>query len=147
MEYTPNQISSTITIMFDGKWWMALFERRDITGYSVAKATISLGEPQGYQIENFLRKLDRSKLQFTAPTDEPILTRQVVVEKKQKFEKTHIAEVPLKNIHGTAKMLLQDLKHQNKIERKQKESAEQKQLEQYKFEVKQDKKLNKQKGR
>jgi hypothetical protein len=69
-----------------------LFERRDQAGYSVAKATISVGEPQGYQVEKFLNGLDRDKLQFTAPGDEPTTTKTVVIEKKQKFEKTATRE-------------------------------------------------------
>ena len=123
MDYNANQISMTISILWDGKYWMALFEKRESEGYSVAKATISVGEPQGYQIEKFLRNLDRSKLQFTPFGSEPTTTKLVVVEKKQKFEKTHIVEVQLKNIHGDAKNMLHKQKNLNRIERKETENA------------------------
>ena len=123
MDYNANQISMTISIIWDGKYWMALFEKRESEGYSVAKATISIGEPQGYQIEKFLRNLDRSKLQFTPFGSEPTTTKLVVVEKKQKFEKTHIVEVRLKNIHGDAKNMLHKQKNLNRIERKETENA------------------------
>ena len=123
MDYNANQISMTISIIWDGKYWMALFEKRESEGYSVAKATISVGEPQGYQIEKFLRNLDRSKLQFTPFGSEPTTTKLVVVEKKQKFEKTHIVEVQLKNIHGDAKNMLHKQKNLNRIERKETENA------------------------
>jgi Protein of unknown function (DUF2992) len=147
MEYKINQISMTITVMWDGKFWMALFERRDIEGYSVAKATISVGEPQGYQVEKFLNNLDRDKLQFTTPTDQAKITKEVVIEKKQKFEKTHTIEVQLKNIHGQAKTMLQQQKNQNKIIRKEKEFAIKREENQYKQEVKLAKKIEKHKGR
>jgi hypothetical protein len=137
----------TITVMWDGKFWMALFERRDIEGYSVAKATISVGEPQGYQVEKFLNNLDRDKLQFTTPTDQAKITKEVVIEKKQKFEKTHTIEVQLKNIHGQAKTMLQQQKNQNKIIRKEKEFAIKREENQYKQEVKLAKKIEKHKGR
>jgi Protein of unknown function (DUF2992) len=147
MPYTSNQISMTITIMWDGKYWMALFERRDIDGYSVAKATISVGEPQGYQIEKFLNSLDRNKLQFTLPTEQDSVTKSVVIEKKQKFEKTHTVEVQLKNIHGQAKIMLLKQKNENKLERRTKEFAEQRAQYQYKQDLKLAKKIEKHKGR
>lgn len=147
MVFGPQQISSTITVMWDGKYWMALFERRDQAGYSVAKATISVGEPQGYQVEKFLNGLDRDKLQFTAPGDEPTTTKTVVIEKKQKFEKTHTIEIMLKNPFGDAKTLLQKQKNNNKIVRKEKENEIKREQNQYKQEVKLAKKIEKHKGR
>jgi Protein of unknown function (DUF2992) len=145
--FNSNQISSTITVMWDGKYWMALFERRDNLGYSVAKATISIGEPQGYQIEKFLNGLDRGKLQFTAPGDEPTTTKTVIVEKKQKFEKTHSIEVTLKNPFGDAKILLNKQKNENKIVRREKENTIKREENKYKQDVKLAKKIEKQKGR
>lgn len=147
MKYQTNQISMTITVMWDGKYWMALFERRDVDGYSVAKATISVGEPQGYQVEKFLNSLDRNKLQFTTPTEQAKITKEVVIEKKQKFEKTHTIEVQLKNIHGQAKTMLQKQKNVNKQERRAKGLQEQREQNQYKQEVKLAKKIEKHKGR
>ena len=147
MDYKPNQISMTITVMWDGKFWMALFERRDIDGYSVAKATISVGEPQADKIEKFINNLDRSKLQFTVPTDQTKITKEIVIEKKQKFEKTHTIEVQLKNIHGQAKTMLQQQKNQNKIVREEKEFAVRREENQYKQEIKIAKKIEKHKGR
>jgi Protein of unknown function (DUF2992) len=144
---TPYQISSTITIMWDGKYWMALFERRDALGYSVAKATISVGEPQGYQVEKFLNSLDRAKLQFTLPGEEPTTTKTIIIEKKQKFEKTHSIEVALKNPFGDAKTLLQKQKNENKTVRREKENIIKRDQNQYKQEVKLAKKVEKHKGR
>jgi Protein of unknown function (DUF2992) len=145
--FNTNQISSTITVMWDCKYWMALFERRDSEGYSVAKATISVGEPQGYQVEKFLNGLDRDKLQFTMPTDEPTTTKTVIVEKKQKFEKTHSIEVTLKNPFGDAKTLLNKQKNDNKLLRREKDNALKREENQYKQEVKLAKKIEKHRGR
>jgi hypothetical protein len=147
MEYEANQISMTITVMWDGKYWMALFERRDIDGYAVAKATISVGEPQGYQVEKFLNNLDRNKLQFTIPGLEPTTTKMVVVEKKQKFEKTHTVEVQLKNIHGDAKTLLNKQKNLNREVRTERENAESREQERIKQQVLLEKKIQKHRGR
>jgi Protein of unknown function (DUF2992) len=147
MHFGPNQISMIVNIIWDGKYWMALFERRDRAGYSVAKATISVGEPQGYQVEKFLNNLDRNKLQFTVPGDEPVTTKTIIVEKKQKFEKTHTIEVELKNPFGEAKNLLQKLKNDNKIIRKQNENEIKREQNKYKQEVKLTKKSEKHKGR
>lgn len=145
--FNSNQISSTITVMWDGKYWMALFERRDDQGYSVAKATISVGEPQGYQVEKFLNSLDRDKLQFTVPGDEPTTTKIVIVEKKQKFEKTHAIEVTLKNPFGDAKNLLQKQRNDNKAIRREKENTIKREENQYKQDVKLAKKIEKHRGR
>jgi hypothetical protein len=147
MDYKPNQISITVNILFDGKYWMALFEKRDIDGYSVAKATISVGEPQGYQIEKFLNSLDRKKLQFTPPGPEPTTTKLVVVEKKQKFEKTHTVEVQLKNIHGDAKTLLHKQKATNKIAKNKIEQAENREQNAIKQKILLEKKIQKHRGR
>ncbi len=147
MEYKANQVSITVSILWDGKYWMALFEKRESEGYAVAKATISVGEPQGYQIEKFLRDLDRSKLQFTPFGPEPTTTKLVVIEKKQKFEKTHVVEVQLKNIHGDAKSMLHKQKNLNRIERKEIENT----IVKENFEKKQktilEKKIQKHRGR
>jgi Protein of unknown function (DUF2992) len=147
MIYGVNQVSISVTILWDGKYWMALFERRDEFGYSVAKATISIGEPQGYQVEKFLKNLDRSKLQFTPPGDEPTTTKTVKIEKQQKFEKAHTIEVTLKNPFGDAKNLLHKQKQSNKTDRKTKESEIKKEQEKYKQEVKLSKKIEKHRGR
>lgn len=147
MVYKANQVSMTVTVMWDGKYWMTLFEKRDSDGYAVAKATISIGEPQGYQIEKFLNTLDRSKLQFTVPGSEPTTTKLVVIEKKQKFEKTHIVEVQLKNIHGDAKTLLNKQKNLNKIVRKEKENAENREENAIKQQILLEKKIQKHRGR
>jgi Protein of unknown function (DUF2992) len=139
--------SISITIMWDGNYWMALFERRDQFGYSAAKATISKGEPQGFQIEQFLNSLDRKKLQFTEPGQEPITTKVVLVEKKLKYEKDRLVEVALKNPFGGVKTLLQKQKNTNKIIRKAKESVIKKEEKLIKDEKLLSKKIEKRKGR
>jgi hypothetical protein len=141
------KISTIVTIMWDGRYWMALFERRDELGYSVAKATISVNEPQAYQIEKFLNGLKRSRLQFTVPGEEPVTTQIIKVEKKLKFEKSKTIEVLLKNPFGDAKTLLQKQKNSNKLIRKEKENILKREEEDYKREVKTTKKIAKHKGR
>ena len=147
MQYNNNQVSITVSIIWDGKYWTALFEKRELAGYCVAKATISVNEPQGYQIEKFLNNLDRSKLQFTPFGAEPITTKLVLVEKKQKFEKAHLEEVQLKNIHGDAKSLLYKQKNQNRINRKENENAIAKQNNDIKQAIIAEKQIQKRKGR
>jgi hypothetical protein len=147
MVYKSNQISIHTTVLWDGKYWMALFERRDLGGYSVAKATISIKEPDQYQISKFLVNLDRYKLQFTEPGQEPVTTRLVVVEKKLKYETKHLEEVQLKNIHGDAKNLLHKQKLHNRILRKEKENAQNKDQKDIKNSNLFEKKIQKHKGR
>ncbi len=103
---------------------MALFERITAEGYSVAKATINPGEPSGLQVEIFLRNLKYYKLRYTEPGDLPTITKEVVVEKKFKYEKKHIEVVQIKNIHGQAKMLSQEQKSENQKLRREKEAKE-----------------------
>ena len=147
MQLKSNQVSITVSILWDGKYWMALFEKREPEGYSVAKATISVGEPQSYQIEKFLRDLNRYKLQYTPFGPEPTTTKLVVVEKKQKFEKTHVVEVQLKNIHGDAKNMLHKQKNLNRIERKESENLKTKNELQIKQKTILEKKIQKHRGR
>ena len=141
------QISSTITVMWDGKYWMALFERRDNQGYSVAKATISEKEPNEYCVEEFLNRLDRGNLQFTLPGDEPITTKTIIVERKQKFEKTHSVEVKLKNPYRDAKTKLYNQKIENKIARREKDKAIKREQNKQKQDTKLAKKIEKHRGR
>ena len=147
MGLKSNQISITLTILWDGKYWMALFEKRESGGYAVAKATISVGEPQGYQIEKFLNNLDRTKLQFTPFGPEPTTTKLVVVEKKQKFEKTHVVEVQLKNMHGDAKNMLHIQKNLNRIERREGDNAKEREEQEKKQKTILEKKIQKHRGR
>lgn len=144
---STNQVSMTVSILWDGKYWMALFEKRESEGYSVAKATISVGEPQSYQIEKFLRNLNRSKLQFTPWGSEPTTTKLVVIEKKQKFEKTHTVEVQLKNPHGDAKSLLHKQKNLNRIERKENQNSKEREELEKKQRTLEQKKIQKHRGR
>ena len=139
--------SITLSIIKDGDYWTALFERIDELGYSVSKATISQNEPSNEKVEKFLTNLNRHKLQFTEPGDLPVKTQVVKVEKKLKYNKEKTLEIPLKNAYGTAKELLHKQKAQNNIIKRQKEAEEERKLEDYKRELKQEKRIQKQKGK
>jgi Protein of unknown function (DUF2992) len=132
-----------LSIIKDGDYWTALFERIDASGYSVAKATISQGEPSNEKVEIFLKNLKRNRLQFTDPIDRPVTTQKVFVEKKLKYEKDRIVEVELKNIYGTAKSVLHKQKAENNAVKKEKENAENRKLEDYKMKVKEEKRKGK----
>jgi hypothetical protein len=129
--------SITISIILDGEYWTALFERREEDGYSVAKATISVKEPNNHDVYMFLKKLNRNRLQFTIPIEEAKTTKIVKVEKRQKFEQKFL-EIPLKNQFGQAKTILQKQKQTNKSIKKQQE---------HKNKVLTDKRIQKKKGK
>ena len=139
--------SITLSIIKDGDYWSALFERIDENGYSVAKATISQNEPSNEKVEKFMKILNRSRLKFTEPTDKPVTTKLVFVEKKLKYEKDRMVEVPLKNAYGNAKTLLHQQKAENNILKRQKEQEDKRKEEEYKFSLKQEKLKQKQKGK
>jgi hypothetical protein len=137
----------TLSIIKDGEYWSAIFERIDEFGYSVAKATISPNEPSNEKVEKFLLNLNRHRLRFTEPGEIPVKTQKVFVEKKLKYEKNKVIEVPLKNAYGVAKTLLHNQKAENNILKREKENEENRKQEEYKRELKEEKRKEKQKGR
>lgn len=140
-------VSITVSIIKDGDYWTVLFERIDELGYSVAKATISKSEPSNEKIEKFLKGLNRYKLQFTEPGCIPVKTQKVFVEKRLKYEKDKVIEVPLVNAYGTAKILLHNQKAENNAVKRGVENQKTKELEEYKRRVKEEKRKEKQKGK
>jgi hypothetical protein len=137
----------TLSIIKDGEYWSAIFERIDELGYSVAKATISPNEPSNERVEKFLKSLNRYKLQFTEPGEIPVKTQKVFVEKKLKYQKEKMIEVPLKNAYGAAKTLLHNQKAQNNILKREKENEDKRKEEEYKRELKEEKAKQKHKGK
>ena len=142
-----SKVTTTLTVVLDGEYWSALFECIDESGYSVAKATISRNEPSIDKIENFLKNLNRFRLQYVTSKNIPVTTKEVVVEKKFKYEKKRVEVVPLKNVLGQAKVMLQNKKYENQELRRQKEREENREKEEYKRMLKDKKRKEKQSGK
>jgi hypothetical protein len=142
-----NQTSSTITVMYDGKFWIALFERSDIEGYSVAKLIIGSSEPGQGEIDEFLKNLKPEDLQFTKPsqvTEKPI---KLSWKKQQKIAKKNIDTTKMKYVYTKADALLKTQRDENKIERKIVNKVKKTELEEYKMQILKSKKIDKHKGR
>jgi len=138
---------STTTILFDEPFWIALFERIENGKYSVAKVIIGTSEPEGVEIAYFFENLNYDKLEFTKPINEDKIKKQKISFKKQKkIVKKATTKSQVKYVFSKAQTLLKEQFELNKKERKQETKAEIEEDVRRKFELKQLKRKEKQRG-
>lgn len=131
-----------LTVLFDGTFWIGVFERISSNKLAVAKVTFG-SEPKDIEIYNYLL-YKYQYLKFSNPT--------VIYLKKQKeIKPKRMKRIVKKQINtsiGTKSMqALKKEQEQNKIERKIISKEKKEEITQMKFEMKQNKKRQKHKGR
>jgi hypothetical protein len=138
-----NKVTDTLQVYFEVPFWIGIFERIDDGKLTVCKVTFG-AEPKDYEVLVFIHK-NYYNLKFSPTVDTKIQVKGRINPKRlQRSVKKQIQNVGL----GTkSQQALQLLHEQNKLERKCK-SREQKELEkQIHFDLKQQKRKEKHKGR
>jgi hypothetical protein len=136
-----------ITILFDAPFWVALFERTEKGEYSVARVVISTSEPASVEIADFLDNLDFDKLQYTKPiATEKIRKEKISSKKQQKLTKKASTDGAVKYVYSKAQMLLKEQFEANKKKKKIVTKQQKEEIEQRKFDIRQQNKKEKDMG-
>ena len=135
-------MEGTLTIFFDEPFWVGIFERCDNGRLSVCKVTFG-AEPKEQEIYSFILR-HFTELQFSQEVD--ILQRKTADNPKRR-QRNARKQMERSGVGTKSQMALQMQLEQNKQERKVK-SREQKLADKRRiFEIKQQKKREKHRGR
>jgi hypothetical protein len=139
------QNSIKLTILFQEKFWVGIFERQDEQGYAVARAIFG-PEPTDPEVSIFLLR-DYTNLRFTTPDkeDKPAV-REYKNPKRQLREVRQIQKKQPAATVSKAQDALRIELEKNKITRKKVSGAQRRLEEQKQFEIKQEKKKEKLRG-
>jgi len=137
-----DKVIRKLTVYFDEPFWVGVFERIEDGKLSVAKVTFG-AEPRGYEIYEFIIKHYYS-LRFSPTVESAVKENRINVKRMQRDVKKQLRDTGIGTKSQQALKLQQE---QCKQERKVK-SHEQKLVEaQRMFELKQQKKKEKHRGR
>lgn len=134
-----------LTVFFEGMFWVGVFEKTTETNYEVSRVIFG-AEPKDYEIFYFINK-NIYKINFknslstnvsNNPQDKKINSKRLQRELKKESEN--------KGIGTKAQQALQLQYEENKLQRKKLSKEKKEAVEKRKFQLKQEKKLKKQKG-
>jgi len=131
-----------LSVFFDEPFWVGVFERIEDGKLSVAKVTFG-AEPKGYEVYDFVLK-HYYNLQFSPAVEVAVAEKHINPKRMQREIKKQMSNTGI----GTKSQQALKLQHeQYKTERKKK-NREQKQAEEQRlFELRQQKKKEKHRGR
>ena len=137
-----DKVVGKLTVYFENPFWVGIFERIDGGKLSVAKVTFG-AEPKDYEIQEFVSK-NYYNLKFSPSVD--VTVKQDVVNPKRRQREARKQSQVL-GIGTKSQQALQLQREENKLERKvisqeMKEAEKQRQ-----FELKQQKRKKKHRGR
>lgn len=130
-----------LTVMFEKQWWVGIFEKIDITGYSVAREVFG-SEPTDPEVYQFVIK-NIDGLKFSRPTEEnyeikKINPKRMLREAKKEQSKLSV----MTKAYDVLRIEMEKNKKQKKVV-----SAREKELQkQIKYELKQSKRKEKHRG-
>lgn len=142
MRKEKNKVVGKLTVYFEDPFWVGIFERIDGGKLSVAKVTFG-AEPKDYEIQEFVSK-NYYNLNFSPSVD--VTVRPDVMNPKRRQREAR-KQSQLSGIGTKSQQALQVQREENKLERKiisreMKEAEKQRQ-----FELKQQKRKEKHRGR
>ena len=137
-----DKVVGKLTVYFEDPFWVGIFERIDGGKLSVAKVTFG-AEPKDYEIQEFISK-NYYNLKFS-PSVEVTVKRDVVNPKRRLRETRKQSQIS--GIGTKSQQALQLQREENKLERKviSREIKEAEKMRQ--FELKQQKRKEKHRGR
>ena len=125
---------STLTVFFENPFWVGVYERVDGDRYEVCKITFG-SDPKDYEVWDFLLK-NWSKLKFSPPI------------KAERVEEREIHSKLQEPGIGTKAQQALKLQHeQNKLERKTRSREQREAEKERQYELRQQKKRDKHRGR
>jgi hypothetical protein len=134
---------SSLTILFESPFWIGLYERIDDGKYEVCKITFGV-EPKDYEVYDFLLH-NWEKLKFSPPVRAGKVEERRTNPKRMQREIS--SQLQDRGIGTKAQQALKLQHEQGKIERKVR-SREQKETEkEWQYELRQEKKKAKHRGR
>lgn len=142
------KLENTVSILFIPPFWVALFEQVTNAQYSVARLVIGPSEPTPKELYVFLLQLDRKLLQYTTPeqsTGSP--KKSVNFKRMQRQIKKATTDCQHKYTYSKAHEALKIQQEQKKQEKKSNAKRKREYNKERKFELKQQKKKMKLKGK
>ena len=137
-----DKVTVKLTVFFEDPLWVGIFERNEGDKLSAAKVTFG-AEPRIYDVYEFMLE-HYYDLQFSAPVKAAIREEKKNPKRKQKDARKIVQE---KGVGTKSQQALKQQHAQNKQERKVKNREEKAAKEQRLFELKQQKKKEKHRGR
>ena len=134
--------TGSLTVMFDGSFWIGLFEIIDQNGLRACKVTFG-AEPTEKEVMEFIDK-NWHRLQFSQAVDVAPTTEIRKNPKRQLREAKK--QMQSQGIGTKSQLALKLQQEQNKMERKQRSKAEREAEKQRQFDLRQAKKKEKHKG-
>ena len=136
-------LKSSLTIMFEARFWIGLYERYDDGKYEVCKITFG-AEPKDYEIYDFLLK-NWKKLKFSPPIKSEIMEEKKINPKRLQREINN--QLQDRGIGTKAQQALKLQHEQNKLERKTKSREQREAEKERQYALRQEKKKSKHRGR
>jgi hypothetical protein len=137
-----------VTVMFDPPFWMVLFESIEKGKYSVAREVIGTSEPTSAEIMLFFDRLDFKKIRYTMPIEgEEAQSNKISFKKMQKKVKKATEQSNYKYTYNKAHEELKKQQEQHKQEKKIVSKEKRDEEKERKFELNQQKKKQKLRGK
>ena len=133
----------SLTILFEDPFWIGLYERFDEDKYEVCKITFG-AEPKDYEVYEFLLK-NWGKLQFSPPIKTELAEERKINPKRMQREIHSKLQEP--GIGTKAQQALKLQHEQNKLERKTISREQREEEKERQYELRQQKKRDKHRGR
>nr|WP_100065306.1 YjdF family protein [Miniphocaeibacter massiliensis] len=135
-------MNSKLTVYFENPFWVGVFERREEGKLSVAKVTFG-SEPKDYEVYEFILKY-YDNLQFSSSIEDVVTEKKKNPKRMQRYVKKQLKDTGV----GTKSQQALQLQHEQNKKIRKKKSKEEKLAESKRiFELKQQKKKEKHKGR
>ncbi|SDA30904.1 Protein of unknown function [Ruminococcus sp. YE71] len=135
-------MEGTLTVYFDEPFWVGIFERCDNGRLSVCKVTFG-AEPKEQEIYEFVHK-HFTELRFSQEVD---IKQRKTADNPKRRQRNARKQMERSGVGTKSQMALQMQLEQNKLERKVKTREQKLADKQRMFEIKQQKKREKHKGR
>lgn len=136
-------VQSSLTIMFEAPFWIGLYERFDDGKYEVCKITFGT-EPKDYEVYEFMLK-NGDKLKFSLPIKSEMAKERKINPKRMQREIN--SQMEDKGMGTKAQQALKLQHEQNKLERKSKSRDQRETEKEHQFDLRQEKKKAKHRGR
>jgi hypothetical protein len=133
-------------ILFEDPFWVALLEREDECGYSVARVVIGASEPTGTELVRFLDRLDPDRLNFTCQLNTVIPTHKNRGFKKQLHKNRQHQKSSCRHTYTKAHAMLKQQHEELKTAKQKADRTTKDKFKQLKFDLREKKKKEKHLG-
>lgn len=137
-----DKVTGKLTVLFEDPFWIGVFERISSGKLSVCKVTFG-AEPRDYEIQDFILK-NYSHLQFSPCVDIAVKKESTNPKRMQREARKQTLQ---SGIGTKSQQALQLQREENKLERKATTKQEREAEKQRQFELRQQKRREKHRGR